>query len=126
MNNKKDIKFEAGMAGASVGTVLIILANNLSEDNAIKQLLVIIIPSISVVIGSCWNWFKSSVTNYLDEKTLNKNRKRLKELIAEASNDPNSTEKYKANLHLVAEEINIKMVEMYRITDGKPNIENKS
>jgi len=50
----------AGAAGASSGTLLVLLANNLPEANALKSWLVIAAPSLS--LGIQWLWLKISST----------------------------------------------------------------
>lgn len=91
-------KYEAPVAGASGGTLLVLLANNLPDNYPYKSWLILIAPTISVVLSAFWIWSKTRFDTYIDD---NKREKILKKLRSEIENDlrnPHTSEEHKMHL----------------------------
>lgn len=88
-------KYEAPVAGASGGTLLVLLANNLPDNYAYKSWLILIAPTISVALSAFWVWSKIRVDAYIGDR---KTERILKELRTEIENDlknPHTSEEHK-------------------------------
>lgn len=64
----------ASIAGASGGTLLVLLANNLSESYPLKSWLVIIAPSVSIVLSLFWKYISKKTNAYFKLKKVEKSK----------------------------------------------------
>jgi hypothetical protein len=64
----------ASIAGASGGTLLVLLANNLSESYPLKSWLVIIAPSVSIVLSLFWKYLSRKTNAYFKGKKVEKSK----------------------------------------------------
>jgi hypothetical protein len=64
----------ASIAGASGGTLLVLLANNLSESYPLKSWLVIIAPSVSIVLSLFWKYISGKTNAYFKGKKVEKSK----------------------------------------------------
>ncbi len=103
-DNAKDSGNGVGGAigGAGIGTLLILLANNLPEDKWFKSWLVIIAPSVAVVINALYNLVKRQIDRYVEEYKTKAAMKRAKTTLQAAIDSDLTPEpdkdKYKADL----------------------------
>jgi len=74
----------ASIAGASGGTLLVLLANNLSESYPLKSWLVIIAPSVSIVLSLFWKYLSRKTNAYFKGKKVEKSKVLLQKKIQAA------------------------------------------
>jgi len=74
----------ASIAGASGGTLLVLLANNLSESYPLKSWLVIIAPSVSIVLSLFWKYISRKTNAYFKGKKVEKSKVLLQRKIQAA------------------------------------------
>lgn len=74
----------ASIAGASGGTLLVLLANNLSESYPLKSWLVIIAPSVSIVLSLFWKYISRKTNAYFKGKKVEKSKVLLQKKIQAA------------------------------------------
>jgi hypothetical protein len=77
----------ASIAGASGGTLLVLLANNLSESYPLKSWLVIIAPSVSIVLSLFWKFLSKKTNTYFKGKKVEKSKTLLQKKIQAALNN---------------------------------------
>jgi hypothetical protein len=77
----------ASIAGASGGTLLVLLANNLSESYPLKSWLVIIAPSVSIVLSLFWKFISKKTNTYFKGKKVEKSKMLLQKKIQAALNN---------------------------------------
>lgn len=82
----------ATAAGAGSGTLVALIANNLSDNNGLKPWLVLIAPSISIASGAIWVWLQAKFVNYVREYEFKFLVAQAIKTIDEALKDPNLTE----------------------------------
>jgi len=105
VSSNKNFYLEAGASGAGGGTLLILLANNLPDNDVLKTWLVLIAPTTSVVISSFWIWSKSRVEKYYLKKNIRSNFLNAKDTIQEALNNPFTSEDHKKQLRKEIEKL---------------------
>ena len=89
MTPRKTSSLEAGIAGAGGGTLLLLLANNLPDNNPYKSWLIIIAPSLTVGLTIFWKWFSERFDKYLKKRKINELKSRLRTDIENALQNPN-------------------------------------
>jgi hypothetical protein len=77
----------ASIAGASGGTLLVLLANNLPESYPLKSWLVIIAPSVSIVLSLFWKFISKKADVYFKGKKVEKSKILLQRRIQAALNN---------------------------------------
>lgn len=77
----------ASIAGASGGTLLVLLANNLPESYPLKSWLVIIAPSVSIVLSLFWKFISKKTNTYFKGKKVEKSKTLLQKKIQAALNN---------------------------------------
>ena len=77
----------ASIAGASGGTLLVLLANNLPESYPLKSWLVIIAPSVSIVLSLFWKYISKKADVYFKGKKVEKSKILLQRRIQAALNN---------------------------------------
>lgn len=77
----------ASIAGASGGTLLVLLANNLPESYPLKSWLVIIAPSVSIVLSLFWKFLSKKTNTYFKGKKVEKSKTLLQKKIQAALNN---------------------------------------
>ncbi|SEW19065.1 hypothetical protein SAMN05428988_2935 [Chitinophaga sp. YR573] len=77
----------ASIAGASGGTLLVLLANNLPESYPLKSWLVIIAPSVSIVLSLFWKFLSKKTNIYFKGKKVEKSKTLLQKKIQAALNN---------------------------------------
>ena len=105
MNNQtpppetKSSKVEAGAAGISGGTLLIIFANNLSDENPLaplKSWLIHIAPSVSVLTGVLWSMARNRIDDYFQNRKIKRLDVELQETVQDIVNSPFASEYHEA------------------------------
>lgn len=87
--SKPSSNLKANVAGVGGGTVLCLLANNLSEDNIYKSWLLILAPTVAVALSVFWKWLTERADNYLKKRKVNELKAALRTEIKNAMSDPN-------------------------------------
>jgi hypothetical protein len=83
-NTQQPNTASASIAGASGGTLLVLLANNLSESYPLKSWLVIIAPSVSIVLSLFWKYLSKQTNAYFTRKKVEKSKVLLQRKIQAA------------------------------------------
>lgn len=96
----------AGFAGVGGGTTLAVIANNLPEDNPLKSYLLLASPLATILITTFWVWMYTSINNALRDRQADSLLNKAKNRLSEALNDPNISEKHRAELRENLEELN--------------------
>ncbi|MFI3219619.1 MAG: hypothetical protein QX189_10935 [Methylococcales bacterium] len=94
----KSSSIAMGAAGAGGGTLLVLLANNLPDASLFKSWLVIIAPSASVFLGSLLFWLKNKVSSYFENKMVQNELEKIREMLKTALNDDNTSEQHKEEM----------------------------
>jgi hypothetical protein len=95
----------ATAAGAGSGTLVALIANNLSDNNWLKPWLVLIAPSISIASGAIWVWLQAKFVNYVKEYEFKLFVAQAIKTIDEALKDPNLTEEKLLELRKMRNEL---------------------
>ena len=95
----------AGLAGASTGTMLALVANTLPENSPWKPWLVLIAPSVAVAIGLFVGWSNEMLEDYLNSKRKKLFFDRIKNTIERALNNPATSDVHKEQLRAQLEQI---------------------
>lgn len=111
MGKKKFSKNDSSVMGGAVGTLIVLLAQNLPETSIWKQWLVFVAPLISVRLNSFCSWTSRKIEEYFDTKELNAAVKETKITIEEALNNNATSEAHKNRLRKKLEQSEILTVE---------------
>ena len=103
----------AGAAGASGGTVLVLLAQNLPEKNPFKSWLVISAPSVSLALSVCWVWMKKYGVEYMKRRHIEKQ----KEILAKAIQNPITSPEHHEALRKKYEQVEMEQVEALQVSN---------
>jgi hypothetical protein len=104
-NASKSVRSGAGIAGASGGTIIALVANNLPPSNGWRPWLILIAPSVSVAIGGVVIWANRILEEYLNNKRKRILFERLKKTIQTALASPNTSDTHKSELRAQLEKI---------------------
>lgn len=85
--NQQPSTTSASIAGASSGTLLVLLASNLPDNYPLKSWLVIIAPSVSIAFSLIWKFLIREKNAYFKRKRVVKFKKLLRKKIEEALSD---------------------------------------
>ena len=87
LNTRQPSSTSASIAGASGGTLLVLLANNLPDDYYLKSWLVIIAPSVTIAVSLFWKIIIREKNAYYKRKRVVKFKKLLQKKIETALSD---------------------------------------
>lgn len=87
LNNQQPSSTSASIAGASSGTLLVLLASNLPDNYPLKSWLVIIAPSVSIAFSLIWKFLIREKNAYYKRKRVVKFKKLLLQKIEAALRD---------------------------------------
>ena len=87
LNTQQPSSTSASIAGASSGTLLVLLANNLPDSYPLKSWLVIIAPSVSIAFSLLWKILIREKNAYYKRKRVIKFKKLLQKKIEAALSD---------------------------------------
>ncbi|WP_343668373.1 hypothetical protein [Chitinophaga sp.] len=87
LNNQQPSSTSASIAGASSGTLLVLLANNLPDNYPLKSWLVIIAPTVSIAFSLIWKFLIREKNAYYKRKRVVKFKKLLLQKIEAALRD---------------------------------------
>ncbi|RFM36070.1 hypothetical protein [Chitinophaga silvisoli] len=85
--NQQPSTTSASIAGASSGTLLVLLASNLPDNYPLKSWLVIIAPSVSIAFSLIWKFLIREKNAYYKRKRVVKFKKLLLKKIEAALSD---------------------------------------
>ncbi|MEO1255270.1 MAG: hypothetical protein AAFY41_10350 [Bacteroidota bacterium] len=102
---KRQNEVAATAAGAGSGTLVALIANNLSDSNWIKTWLVLIAPSLSIVSGAIWVWLQTKFIDSVKEFEFRLFIVRSINTIDEALQDPNLSEERLLELQKMRNEL---------------------
>lgn len=97
-------EFGATAAGASTGTIIAALANNL-PDGDLKSWIVILAPAIAVGVSRLWTWVAAGIARRRVEKELAVLLPKLRQTVQDRLSDPSITSARRAELERELEEI---------------------
>ena len=97
--------------GAGGGTLLVILAQNISENSPWKSWLVILAPGASVVATTGLSWVRAEWSAYRRRRTISSAFAKTKKHIEDGLKNRNTSEEHKAKLRERLEKIEIVMIE---------------
>lgn len=101
----------ASIAGASGGTLLVLLANNLPESYPLKSWLVIIAPSVSIVLSLFWKYISRKTNAYFKGKKVEKSKILLQRKIQAALDNGLISQKEAATLKRKMIEIELQSID---------------
>lgn len=87
LNNQQPSSTSASIAGASSGTLLVLLASNLPDNYPLKSWLVIIAPTVSIAFSLLWKILIREKNAYYKRKRVVKFKKLLQKKIEAALSD---------------------------------------
>ena len=87
LNTQQPSSTSASIAGASSGTLLVLLANNLPDSYPLKSWLVIIAPTVSIAFSLLWKILIREKNAYYKRKRVIKFKKLLQKKIEAALSD---------------------------------------
>ncbi|MBP1652050.1 MAG: hypothetical protein H6Q26_2207 [Bacteroidetes bacterium] len=87
LNNQQPSSTSASIAGASSGTLLVLLASNLPDNYPLKSWLVIIAPTVSIAFSLIWKFLIREKNAYYKRKRVVKFKKLLLQKIEAALSD---------------------------------------
>ena len=105
-NKDRKSRVQAGVAGASGGTVFMLIAESLPENWVIKPVLVYLSPSFSVISSAFWLWTLKMSRQHQRNKKLAHVLKQLQGYV----NNPMTSKTHKARLIKKMEEIEISVL----------------
>lgn len=101
----KESKAGAGAAGAGGGTLLVMLANTLS--NLWKSWLIVASPSVSIILSALWLWFQVGIANYVQDLKLKQLVRSTKAILLEALDNPNTSDDHREAIRKRLEELEL-------------------
>jgi hypothetical protein len=104
-NSPHGSKTGAGAAGVGGGTLLVVIANSLSENNKAKPLLIWAAPSVAVFLGGLWLWLQVKIANYLRDREVQALINNAKRTLEEALNNPKTSEPHRARIRRQLEKL---------------------
>jgi hypothetical protein len=109
MGDSKKLKESAskGLAGAGGGTLLVLLANNLSKDNPWRSWLALVAPSATIGITFVYRW----VREYYADLEVQRLYRETKKTCDEAEKNPDATPEHKAVMKQAREMVERQVVE---------------
>lgn len=103
--SEKKITAGAGVAAGS-GTLLALIANNMSDENMLKPWLILAAPSLSIIFGSIWVWLQIKIVNYIREREFKLVISEAKKTVEQELEDPNLSNERRDKLKQMREELN--------------------
>jgi nitrogenase subunit NifH len=91
---RKESPASASLAGASGGTLVALLANQIPDENTAKVLLYLA-PSISILFTFLWGWTQVKLIDYLNDKKAVRLTEKAKRILESIIADPNTSEEYR-------------------------------
>lgn len=101
----KESKAGAGAAGAGGGTLLVMLANTLS--NPWKSWLIVDSPSVSIILSALWLWCQVGIANYVQDLKLKQLVRSTKAILLEALDNPNTSDDHREAIRKRLEELEL-------------------
>ena len=78
----------AGLAGAGGGTGLVVLAESLGASSTMREVLVYVAPSVSVIVGAVTFYIEIATKRYLQRRLVKSIRERLQEYLKNPATSP--------------------------------------
>jgi hypothetical protein len=98
-------KTGAGAAGVGGGTLLVVIANSLPENNKLKPWLIWAAPSVSVFLGGLWLWLQVKIANHLRDREVRLLINNARKTLEEALNNPKTSEPHRARIRRQLEKL---------------------
>ena len=95
----------AGAAGVGGGTLIVLIANNLPSDSAIKPWLLLLSPAASVSLSALWLWLRIEIANYVQDNRVKSLAKAAKSALEEALQNPHTSDGHKSRIREQLEEV---------------------
>jgi hypothetical protein len=97
-------KASAGVAGASGGTLIVLLANKL-PDNSLRDFLILAAPSVSVFLGGFALWLQVKAANYIRDREARLIFSQTKHVLEAALNNGSTSASHKKQIRLKLEDL---------------------
>jgi hypothetical protein len=101
----------AGAAGAGCGTLLTLWVSSLPGESPAKQPLLLLVPTVSVLLGAGWLWCQAEVSRYVREKKLRSIANAARATLQEALKDPNIDQAHREKLQAKLQELNLHLAD---------------
>ncbi|MDB4949390.1 MAG: hypothetical protein JWM27_2039 [Gemmatimonadetes bacterium] len=101
----------AGAAGAGCGTLLTLWVSSLPQENGAKLPLLLLVPTVSVLLGAGWLWCQAEVSRYVREKKLRSIAAAARETLEDALRDPNIDQAHRQKLQSKLQELNLHLAD---------------
>lgn len=125
---RKESKGGAGAAGIGGGTLLVVIANSLPQDNKFRPLLIWAAPSAAVFLGGLWLFIQYKMNNFLRDHEAKAHFDNAKKILREALNNPLTSNEHRQRLQRELETLEILALSRYldRIKALKPVTEEET
>jgi hypothetical protein len=101
----------AGVVGAGGGgTLVVLVAQNLPDDFALKPWLLLLSPWVSVAIGGLWLWVRQEVDQWRRERARRGAIRQARALLDAALVNPHTSDSHKAEIRKHLEELELLLV----------------
>ena len=106
-------KTGAGVAGASGGTLVALLASNLSDENVLKPWLLLAAPSLAVFFSGVWLWANQWFSNWLSDREVKTVVAAARADLREALDNPHTTNEHHESLQKRMEALDLMVVDRH-------------
>lgn len=103
----EESKTPAGIAGASGGTLVAVIASGLEDSNPIKQWLFYSAPTITILLSAVWFWVQVTIRNYIRDKQVKNLTAEAKDTLEEALRSKDTSAEHKKVLRNKLEQLEI-------------------
>jgi hypothetical protein len=104
---KKQSNASGALAGASGGTLLLLLARQLADTNPYKPWAILIAPSVSVLIATGLFWVRSIAKSYVQMRRKEWLFAKVRESLEKCLDNPRTTPEHKEKVRKQLEELEI-------------------
>jgi hypothetical protein len=109
----------AGLAGAGGGAGIVAIANLLTENGDVKQMVAYLAPPATIVLSMLWNFCTQMLRSYLLERQIGQERQKAAAALRRVLEDPNASIELKDKMRKRVDDLEILEAEI-----GKKRSEN--
>lgn len=120
-NIEKTSSTPATVAGASGGTLLVVLAQNLPDDNPFKSWLIILAPAATIAIVAVWKWATKKIVNHWKTKKIEDLKQKIRADIMRTLTNPHFPDAHKEELKRKLAQLEVASVE--KLMEGIQSVE---
>lgn len=112
----KSSRVGAGAAGAGGGTLLVMVAQTLSDSNPIKSIVLLLAPSLSVGMSIFILWVQKEISDYWKIKKMKSIASATKDTLRDALNNPLTSDEHKTAIRIRLEELELLLADEHMKT----------